>query len=117
MRSMYAPSRLMAVDLRAPTALRSDDLSSDGEMSGWTLVRRRLAPWMDQMEVPRLVDLLLASSMLTSKSAAEDADVVIRPPVAEFGILDFTRSDELIEVGYRTTSEMIDAGALEAVID
>jgi predicted acylesterase/phospholipase RssA len=117
MRTMYAPSRLMAVDLRAPTALRSDDLSSDGEMSGWTLVRRRLAPWMDQMEVPRLVDLLLASSMLTSKSAAEDADVVIRPPVAEFGILDFTRSDELIEVGYRTTSEMIDAGALEAVID
>ncbi len=117
MRSMYAPSRLMAVDLRAPTALRSDDLSSDGEMSGWTLVRRRLAPWMDQMEVPRLVDLLLASSMLTSKSAAEDADVVIRPPVAEFEILDFTRSDELIEVGYRTTSEMIDAGALEAVID
>ena len=76
-----------------------------------------MVPWSEPLEVPRLVDLLLASSMLTSKSAAEDADVVIRPPVAEFGILDFTRSDELIEVGYRTTSDLIDAGALELLLD
>ena len=35
----------------------------------------------------------------------EDADLVLEPPVKDYGLLDFGKLDELIEIGYRHTME------------
>jgi predicted acylesterase/phospholipase RssA len=108
MRATYAPARILAVDLRAPTTLRSHDLPHDGDLSGWAVARRRFVPWADPLDVPRLVDLLLVSSMVTGRSNGEGADMVLRPPVEGFGILDFASGDQLIDAGYRYAIEALE---------
>jgi NTE family protein len=54
---------------------------------------------------PRLSEILVRSAMLSSATsmdlAAERADVYVRMPSQDFGIFDWKRLDELVELGYR----------------
>ena len=76
-------------------------------MSGWRVARHRTFPWKDRLDVPGLVETLIAASTISGSATAEDADIVIRPPVDRFGFMDFAACDELIEVGYRHAVEVL----------
>jgi NTE family protein len=60
---------------------------------------------------PRLSEILVRSAMLSSATsmdlAAERADVYVRMPSQDFGIFDWKRLDELVELGYRHAMEQL----------
>jgi NTE family protein len=62
---------------------------------------------------PRLSEILVRSAMLSSATsmdlAAERADVYVRMPSQEFGIFDWKRLEELVELGYRHALEQLTA--------
>jgi NTE family protein len=60
---------------------------------------------------PRLSEILVRSAMLSSATsvdlAAERADVYVRMPSQDFGMFDWKRLDELVELGYRHALEQL----------
>jgi NTE family protein len=60
---------------------------------------------------PRLSEILVRSAMLSSATSvdlsAERADVYVRMPSQDFGIFDWKRLDELIELGYEHALERL----------
>lgn len=108
MRSEFAPSRMIAVDLHAPMSLAADDISEAGELSGWRVMANRLTPWRDRMEVPGIIEMLIAASTITGTASDIDADLVIRPPVSEFGFMDFTSSRAIADAAYHHACEILE---------
>ena len=60
---------------------------------------------------PRLSEILVRSAMLTSATsvdlAAERADVYVRMPSQDFGMFDWKRLEELVDLGYRYALEQL----------
>lgn len=108
MESTYAPCRLIAVDLRARSTLGSSDLGETGSISGWKVARHRILPWRNRLDVPGILESLIAASTISGSATGTDADLIIRPPVAEFGFLDFAAGDDIVEAGYRHTVDLFD---------
>ena len=69
---------------------------------------RRFNPLADSGDLPGIVDILLRSTetgnVLAAKRMEKDADVVIHPEVAGFGLLAFEEFDRLLEVGYQAAA-------------
>ena len=108
MHSLYAPNSVIAVDLRAPSTIPSDDLTNDGAISGWRVARHRWLPWEERLATPGIIETLIAASTVSGSAHHNDADLVIRPPVEDFGFMDFAASDQIIEAGYRHGLEVLD---------
>jgi NTE family protein len=60
---------------------------------------------------PRLPEILVRSAMLSSATtvdvAAERADVYVRMPSQQFGLFDWKRLDQLVELGYEHAMERL----------
>ena len=109
MRELFDPATVLAVDLRASVDMPAADLGDDGVVSGWRVAGRRLAPWKAAMEIPRMVDLLSHATAVTGSSHSADlADLVFRPPVETFGILEFASWRNMVEAGYRHAAEVLE---------
>ena len=80
-------------------------------LSGWRVLGRRLNPFVSAQPVPGIADVLSRStglSQVRSRRALEDrVDLLLRPPVAGFGVLDFKGGIALFETGYRYTAEAL----------
>ena len=96
---------IIAVNLKGSAELPSQGLSDTGVLSGWGPFAKRFSPVGGDSELPGIVDLLLRATetgnVLSSKRLEQEADVVLHPDVAQFGLLAFDRLDEIIEAGYR----------------
>lgn len=112
MATAFDPQTIVAVDLRAPTNISSEDLPDDGVVSGWGVATRSLLPWLDQQQVPGVVESLIAASLVSGGTQGRMADLTLRPPVGEFGFMDFGASDEMVEVGYRHAVDHFEANGL-----
>ncbi|MBI5157667.1 MAG: patatin-like phospholipase family protein [Acidimicrobiia bacterium] len=99
---------IIAVDLRAGIDLPSADLSDDGIVSGWRVMRRRFNPFRRSLEVPRMIDTLLRATESASGRHEYHADLVLRPPVRDFGILSFRDHEQIIEAGYRYSLQQLE---------
>ncbi len=110
MRKLHDPGHMIAVDLRAGTHIPSRDLDDTGAISGWKVAIRRLNPFAPRMEVPRMMDVLLRSTASASGEQQVEADVMLRPPVEQFGILEFKRHREIIEAGYTYAVKALQEG-------
>jgi predicted acylesterase/phospholipase RssA len=79
----------------------------EGGMSGWRVLGRRLNPLAPAQPFPNVVDILSRSTGLSQvrhrRAALDDhrIDLLLRPPVAEVGTLDFKGGVALIKAGYR----------------
>jgi len=109
MRDVFDPKYLIAVDLRADANIPVRDLGDDGVVSGWRALARRVLPWKDAMELPRMIDILARSSAVTGSDNAAYADLVLRPPVGDFGVLEFASYAQIIEVGYQNAVDVLEA--------
>ncbi|HEX5630875.1 MAG TPA: patatin-like phospholipase family protein, partial [Acidimicrobiia bacterium] len=98
---------IIAIDLRAGIDLPSDDLPDDGIVSGWRVMLRRLNPFKDSSRVPRMIDTLLRATESASGRHEYHADLVIRPPVKDFGILDFDDYERIVEAGYQHARDVL----------
>jgi NTE family protein len=80
-------------------------------LSGWRVLGRRLNPFVPAPPVPAIADVLIRSTGLSRvrhrRATVDDdrVDLVLRPPVAGLGVLDFTGGIALIEAGYRYAVE------------
>jgi len=100
---------ILAVDLRAKAQLPSRALPPDGVVSGWSVFGSRLNPVSGGNGIPRIVDILLRSNEVASSPHGVDADLVFRPSVDTFGVLDFSSWEEMIETGYQHAKEVLDS--------
>ncbi len=108
MRDVFDPKTVIAVDLRADIDIPASDLGDDGVVSGWRVLGRRVNPWKESMQIPRMLDILARSTAVTGSDNALLADVVFRPPVAEFGILDFASHERIVAAGYQHAVDVLE---------
>ncbi len=87
-------------------------------LSGWRVLGRRLNPFGTPRPVPDIADILTRSTGLSQvrhRRATLDVDrvdLLLRPPVAGLGVLDFKGGIALIETGYRYAAEALAASGL-----
>ena len=76
----------------------------------WEVVRGKM--WGgSNVRFPSILEVAMRSSLLHSswreKEAVEDADVCLRAPIEQFGLMDFARMAEIAEVGYAFARESL----------
>ncbi len=82
-------------------------------LSGWRVLGRRLNPFVPAPPVPDIADILTRSTGLSQvrhrRATLDDnrVDLLLRPPVAGFGVLDFKGGIALIETGYQYAVEAL----------
>ncbi len=97
--------KVVAVDLR-PEAAVGVPLGFTDVPGTWALIRDRLRPAARRRyPVPSMLAMLTATPFLSSAgraaAAAADVDVLFRPDVSGFGMLEWRSFDALVEVGYQ----------------
>ncbi len=115
MAELYAPATLLAVDLQASSDLPAADLPDDGVVSGWRVAARRLNPWRPSLRVPRMVDVLASATAVSGHEPDERADLVFRPPIEDFGKLDFAAHERIVQAGYHHAVEMLEKADLAQI--
>lgn len=117
MRGIQDGGPLLAVDLKATVSMPTDDLPTHGHLPGLRLLWRRIHPFADNLKAPSIADILLRTtetgSNLNARTQMPLADYVLNPDVADFGLLQWTGLDSLIEIGYRHANERLQAWADE----
>lgn len=103
-----SPGTIIAIDLQGTFQLPSADLGDDGVTSGWKAAGRRLAPWASRMEAPRILDILSRCSSVSLDDATQLAGLVFRPPLDQFGLLEFTAHKAIVNAGYRHAMDTLE---------
>jgi predicted acylesterase/phospholipase RssA len=72
--------------------------------SNWAVLRSRLLPFARRYRVPGLATLILRSTeigtLVQSRERGNRADLLINPPVRQFGMTDVKAFDAIVEAGY-----------------
>jgi predicted acylesterase/phospholipase RssA len=95
---------VIAVDVGVHRGLNAGDLPEDTIVDGWRLLLDRMHPRRHSPDVAGILTVLTRLTELGGGGGTEQADpgdVLVRPDVERFPILDFNRFDELVEAGYR----------------
>jgi len=94
--------RVIAVDL-APQ--KSYTVPFTSMPSPWAVLRGRLLPFVRKVRVPTLMTLLLKATELGTLARVRElgrrADLLLQPPVREFGLMDIKAFDRIVDAGYR----------------
>ncbi len=79
--------------------------------SPYRMLWNKILPGRRPIGFPSIGDILMRTLTLGSVSrtheAKTDADLCLEPPIQKYGMLDFEKIDELIEVGYRHGMERL----------
>ena len=106
MRGRVGQGCVVAVDVSPEVEPLTAAAPFGAGLSGWRVLGQRLNPFAPPRPVPSVVDILSRStglSQIRSQRATLDdgrVDLLLRPPVAGVGSLDFKGSIALIEIGY-----------------
>ncbi|NNC93829.1 MAG: cyclic nucleotide-binding domain-containing protein [Acidimicrobiia bacterium] len=119
MQAFGEPGPILAVNLRSPVDMAAHDLPHDGAVSGWQALRRRFSPWHRDSAMPGIAEILLRTSeigsVISSRTFESRADLVFHPPVGDYALMDFSRIDDLIEVGYRHAAAVLEENSQVAL--
>ncbi|CAN5823152.1 patatin-like phospholipase family protein [soil metagenome] len=109
MRRQHLGSTVVSVDVRTLRDIRAGTLSDSGIVSGWNLLWDRTRARRNPTGSLSIARLLTALTVLGGAKAGDDddGDVVVRPAVQGFQILDFKRFDELVDRGYQAGMETL----------
>jgi len=112
MRRRIGSGRVIAVDVSSEVEPLSVEPYGPG-LSGWRVLGRRLNPFTPPRPVPGNADILNRSTGLSQvrrrRAVLGDdrVDLLLRPPVARLGSLDFKGGITLIDAGYRYAAEAL----------
>jgi predicted acylesterase/phospholipase RssA len=110
MRGRIGNGRIVAVDV-SPEVEPPITAPFGPGLSGWRVLGRRLNPFVSQQPTPGIADVLSRSTGLSQvhhRRALDDrVDLLLRPPVAGFGVLDFKGGIALFDIGYRYAVEAL----------
>ena len=80
--------------------------------SPWTVLWNRVLPFRKRIDAPNIAAVLMrateAGSHQKTDEVKRDADLCLRPPIDDFGVLEFEAIDRIVEVGYRYASEKLE---------
>ena len=95
----FCEGPVIAVDV-SPGKPLPVDYEYDDLPSPWTALMHRLSPFKTTHRVPRLVDVLMRTATVSNASQAgrvdTGVDLVLRPPVSGYGLLEFDAMDRII---------------------
>jgi len=112
MRERVGTGSIVAVDV-SPEVVPLTAAPFETTLSGWRVLGRRLNPFAQRQPLPGIADILIRSTGLSQvphrRAALDDdrVDLLLRPPVAGFGVLDFKGGIPLVEAGYRYAAEAL----------
>jgi NTE family protein/lysophospholipid hydrolase len=112
MRERCERGTVIAVDVAGGEAPDLVEEFGDTDMS-WKSIGDRLNPFTKSKPAPNILNVLQRTAMVNSSRnarialASNQADLLLTPPLEEFGLLDWTAHDALYEAGYRYASEML----------
>lgn len=94
---------ILAVDVGSET--RRDYYGYGSSLSGWWLLWNKLNPFSKTVSVPSMGDVSAALAYVASEQHKdrirdECIDLYVRPPVKDYGTLQFDKMNEIIQVGY-----------------
>lgn len=82
-------------------------IGAGGFPSPWKIFGSRVLPFTAKIPVPGMLDILMRTTMLASANRTtqvkNNVDLYLRPPIDGFGMLEFEKMSELVEVGYHYT--------------
>jgi predicted acylesterase/phospholipase RssA len=80
--------------------------------SPWAILWNYLLPFRNRVDAPNIAAVIMrateAGSHQKTDEVKRDADLCLRPPIDEFGVLEFESIDRIVEVGYRYASERLE---------
>ena len=89
----------------------ADDLRfpPSGIPSEWEIFWNKVLPFTQLVKVPRIMGILMRTLLLASANRTalveRDADLVLKPPMDAYGLLEFEKIHAIAEAGYRYTLE------------
>jgi predicted acylesterase/phospholipase RssA/CRP-like cAMP-binding protein len=90
---------VIAVDV-SPGRPLAVDFEYDALPSPWSALWHRLSPFREAHRFPTLIDVLMRTATVSNagqQGRAEDSvDLVLRPPVGEYGLLEFDALDRIL---------------------
>lgn len=102
--------RVIAVDVSSRRIYR---VNYEEVPSPWSILSKRLMPGRRPPRVPSVVSVLMKSAeigtMAKVRELGEQADLLLRPPVARFGLTDIKSFDKIVEAGYEHTRKRLAA--------
>lgn len=109
---------IVAVDVGSEP--RRDYFSYGSSLSGWWLLWNKINPFAKTVSVPSMGDVSAALAYVSSEQhkdrmKAECIDLYLRPPVNDYGTLQFDKMDEIIDVGYKYALPRIRAWATQVL--
>ena len=94
--------RIVAVDLSSQKRYR---VPYRHMPSAWAVLRGRLFPFARKYRVPSLMTLMLKATELGTMARVRElgrrADLLLTPPVREFGMMDLKSYDRIVDAGYQ----------------
>ena len=82
-------------------------VGADGFPSPWKVFWHRVLPFRRNLDVSSVLDILLRTPMLASANRTEavkrSVDLYLGPPIDDFGMLEFEKMADLVEIGYAYT--------------
>ena len=120
-RSMVGRGPVVAVDLGFTVRQRIPYDYGDS-LSGWKVFWNKLNPFAATMPTPSIVGIMMRANALGSINATGSqtahADLILRPPVSDYGLFDMEAFDTIAQQGYDYAQEHVApwlaAGGLEA---
>jgi NTE family protein/lysophospholipid hydrolase len=112
MRDMCEGGTVLGVNVSPPQD-KVENYQFGSILSGWKVLQGKLHLATEPVRAPSLFSTLMRTMEINgtykirSNSFQNLADVLIQPPLAHIGILDFSSHGEIIDVGYRTAQEEI----------
>lgn len=96
--------RVIAVDV---SSRRIYKVNYDEVPSPWSIISKRLIPGRRAPRVPSVVSVLMKAAeigtMAKIRELGEQADLLLRPPVARYGLTEVKSFDRIVEAGYEHT--------------
>jgi NTE family protein/lysophospholipid hydrolase len=112
MRERCERGTVIAVDVAGSEAPEAVEEFGDIDMT-WKTIGDRLNPFTESKPAPHILYVLQRTAMINSSRNAQtalssnQADLLLTPPLEEFGLLDWSAHDALYEAGYRYAAEAL----------
>ncbi len=100
--------KVIAVDLTSHKSYRVDYASIP---SAWAILAGRFLPFFRKYRVPSLTTTILKATeigtMAQVRQFGEMADLLIQPPVRQFGLTEVKAFDEIVNIGYASAKQKL----------
>lgn len=111
----HFPGSVIAIDVASHATLRYSSKYELESPSGFEILWNRVNPFGTRESLPNMLDILYRAATLNSdlhcRQSRQMADLLLVPPVKQFKVTDFQRFDEIVEIGYRHTMEVLETAA------